>query len=360
MKELLRLKRVWLLALLPIAVLLTVIAVNSLAFAEGYALTVYSVLSKACNFITSLVPFSLAEWMVVIFFTSLLAFQILSVVKIIRSKGRRGFLAGKLGINLLCTVSVVFFLYTVTCGINYSRLTFAQVSGLDVRPSSADELEALCAELAFSVSELRPQVEGFPDSYATAQEAKRTFDQLEADYPTLKSGYGQPKPVLASRLMSWCDITGIFFPFTFEANVNVDIPAYNIPLTMCHELTHLRGYMREDEANFIAYLACRQSGNADFRYSGDMLAFVYANNALYSVDPERGNQVYSTLSQEVQQDFAENSLYWKQFEGPVAEVASAVNDTYLKSNRQTDGVKSYGRVVDLLLADYRQRHGLDK
>lgn len=66
--------------------------------------------------------------------------------------------------------------------------------------------------------------------------------------PPLPAGYGQPKPVMASRLMSYGNITGIYIPFTCEANVNIDVPDYSIPATMCHELTHLRGYMREEEA----------------------------------------------------------------------------------------------------------------
>ncbi|MGI6316524.1 MAG: DUF3810 family protein [Christensenellales bacterium] len=37
------------------------------------------------------------------------------------------------------------------------------------------------------------------------------------------------------------------------------------------------------------------------------------------------------------------------------EKAEARNDTYLKANQQTDGTKSYGRMVDLLLAAYRAR-----
>ena len=31
-----------------------------------------------------------------------------------------------------------------------------------------------------------------------------------------------------------------------------------------------------------------------------------------------------------------------------------MNDTYLKMNDQSDGVQSYGRVVDLMLAVFRQ------
>ena len=41
-------------------------------------------------------------------------------------------------------------------------------------------------------------------------------------------------------------------------------------------------------------------------------------------------------------------------DGKVAEVSNKVNDTYLKVNKQEDGVKSYGRMVDLLLAQYRE------
>jgi hypothetical protein len=52
---------------------------------------------------------------------------------------------------------------------------------------------------------------------------------------------------------------------------------------------------------------------------------------------------------------AADSAFWKQFDGKVAEVSNKVNDTYLKVNKQEDGVKSYGRMVDLLLAQHRER-----
>ena len=64
------------------------------------------------------------------------------------------------------------------------------------------------------------------------------------------------------------------------------------------------------------------------------------------------------MSDDVQRDLAADGAYWDQFEGPVAQVSNQVNDSYLKANEQEDGVKSYGRMVDLLLADYRQRHGI--
>ena len=159
--------------------------------------------------------------------------------------------------------------------------------------------------------------------------------------------------------MSMAQITGEFTLLTFEANINTLAPDYSVPATMCHELAHTRGFMREDEANFIGYLACRKSDSSEFRYSGVMLALVHAENRLYAADRELFFQVDALLSDGVRRDFAANNAYWARFEGPVAEVSTAVNNTYLRANNQSDGVKSYGRMVDLLLADYRQRHGME-
>ena len=141
-----------------------------------------------------------------------------------------------------------------------------------------------------------------------------------------------------------------------EANVNVDIPDYAIPAIMNHEITHFKGFMREDEANFIAYLTCIYSGNADFIYSGEMLALDYAARQLRSVSSSDYQRIMSGLSAGVIQDLRANSAYWNQFKGPIAEFSKSVNDAYLKSNHQFDGIKSYGRMVDLLLAYYRTRH----
>ena len=355
----------WLLLCFPAAALLLVLAEFVPGFAEWYATRPYRVISHAGNFLSGLFPFSLAEILLYLLIAAILFWLVFSIIQLIRKPdGRRKRLLRFL-MTPLCAASVLFFLFTFTCGINYSRCTFAQISGLPIQDSSVEELYELNVFLAEEVSSLRQQFpeneqgvmeSSFSSSSEKAEQARISYDTLEAEYPTLFSGYSAPKSVLASRLMSWCDITGIFVPFTFEANVNVDVPDYSQPATMCHELSHLRGYMREDEANFIAYLACRTSENLEFQYSGAMLAFVYANNALYGADSELGQQVYSSLYKGVQRDFAYNSAYWKQFEGPVSEISNTVNDTYLKANRQDDGVKSYGRVVDLLLADYRKNH----
>lgn len=362
LKNFLKLKRLWLLAFAPAALLLTLAAVNSPAFAEWYLTVIYPALSLSINAMSSLAPFSLAEILIVLLVVGSVVYLIIYIVKLIKGQNSRTNTLLKFIINPICLACILYFVFTLSCGISYYRYPFAQTCGLKVEAYSEAELIGLCNELANGVNTLRKDVKtdqnfimkrSDANIYVTAKKAQSAYDKISTDYPLLRAGYGQPKPVIGSRLMSYCNITGIFFPFTFEANVNTDVPDYSIPAIMCHELSHLRGYMREDEANFIAYLVCKKSDDADFQYSGEMLAFIYASNALYSADSSAANTLYSKLSDGVRLDLMNNSAYWKQFEGPVAKAAGTVNDEYLKANRQEDGVKSYGKMVDLLLAEYR-------
>jgi len=113
--------------------------------------------------------------------------------------------------------------------------------------------------------------------------------------------------------------------------------------------------MREDEANFIAYLACAASDCAEFNYSGALLAYIYSGNALYSADKDTYWEIRDTLSDVAKKDLAANNAFWDRFETKIAEVHDKVNNSYLQSNGQSDGTKSYGRMVDLLLAMMRER-----
>ena len=50
---------------------------------------------------------------------------------------------------------------------------------------------------------------------------------------------------------------------------------------------------------------------------------------------------------------AENAKYHAKYAGPGREALTKTNDAYLKANNQKDGERIYGRMVDLLLAQYR-------
>jgi hypothetical protein len=365
MTSLLKYKRIYFLVLIPISFLLTFIAKQNSKYTEiVFSKHIYKWISQLLSLITGLLPFSLTEILII-------TLPILAIVTLVRfvfllvvEKSKRKERAAKGFLNVLCFGSVMLFLFVMFGGLNYYRYPFSAYSNLVIRDSSIEELYTLTESLATQANQLRAQVPKTDDlgifqlsmsNRELAKMADKAYDILANDYPILGGNYGIPKPVQFSNVMSQTEITGIFMPFTMEANVNVDVPDYTIPATMLHELAHLRGFMREDEANFLAYLAGMKSENIELQYSSTMLALITSGNALYDQDTDMYFQIRDQYSQDVIKDIRANSVYWQQFEDTViSTVSNKINDTYLKANAQEDGVKSYGRMLDLLLAKFRE------
>lgn len=377
MKELVLRKRNVLLLLIPLGIILNEWAKSSAYIAEEvFAKRIYKIISQGIGFFTGWIPFSLAEFMVAVGTLVIVSLLIRQIVRVIRVKKvdmeeqenvgqiRFCFIMTALQ-NLLCLGSIIFFVYILLCGINYHRYSVQYYLGLSVENASVEELEGLLIELADRATSLRINLTEdengvyiFPMSKRElGKEAKKAYQNLAKEYEIFAGIYPAPKPVCFSKLMSYMQITGVFTCWTMEANVNMDISPYSIGSTMCHELAHLHGFMREEEANYISYIACLASDSLDLQYSGTMLALIYTGNALYGKDADRYFEVYRNhYSEAVVRDLVANNKYWDKFEDTkVAKTAEKVNNTYLKANNQTDGIQSYGRIVDLLLAEYRQR-----
>lgn len=347
-------------ALFLAALLLQLLARQSAAFAQVYRTTVYRLLVETLGRLMSLLPFPFVEIGLYLLLLSAAGSLVWLVWRLVcrREKWRQTLIQAVRAV--LLAVAALFFAYTVGCGINYHSRAFSAEAGFVTEPSSREELAGLCRALVEEINEAAAQIETDGDGCLLLQgeykeTARRAMAAVGEIYPSLSGFYPRPKGLLISRILSVQKIEGIYSPFTLEANYNQEMPAVNIPVTMCHELSHLRGFMREDEANFIAYLACRESGDPQFVYSGAILAFIHSGNALYGDGgQEEYWEIYDSLCETARRDLSRDSAFWRQFDGKVAEVSSQVNDAYLKANRQEDGVKSYGRMVDLLLAMYRQ------
>lgn len=356
-------KRVFILMLMPVSLLLTLYARFNLSFAEFYALKVYPIFAGAISFFSSKIKFSLAEFILIALIITIIIYFLITLTETVIKKSPQ--YLKNFFLNIAVSLSLIYFLFVLFCGINYYRNEFTYYSGLEIKESSTEELINLCEILINDANEARAKLNTSSDGTAelfdidysgTSERAKKSFDNISGKYDVLKGNYPPPKLVMFSNVMSHMRITGMFFPFTFEANVNADIPPYQVPSVMLHELVHLRGFMREDEANFISYLACINSGLDDFAYSGTMLALSYAMSSLYYEDYDAFLNLYGKYSEDVRNDLGYSSNYWKQYETRVAEISNKVNDSYLKANNQDDGVKSYGRMVDLLLAYYSGNH----
>lgn len=349
---------------------LTVCAREIPGFAEWYSVHIYKNLAGMFARVTGMAPFSIVEFGLYGLLAAIPISGVWMAVKAVHAE-KKAMLALRWASGVFLTASMLLFLYTVNCGINYQRESFSQKAGLAADQYTAEELKKVCIWLTGEVNDRAVQVQrnaegemilGTMQEQQDAEEFSKSslnaavcaMEKLAGQYPDMKGYYPRPKPVCVSEILSYQGLSGVYSPFTVEANYNADMPDYHIPFTLCHELSHLRGFMQEEEANFIAFLACSESERVDFQYSGYLLAWSYSMSALRRTAAEDWQELRAELSEIVETDLRENSRFWDSYDRKVAEVSDKVNDTYLKANGQNDGVQSYGKMVDLLIA-YTQK-----
>lgn len=348
-------------------------------FAEWYSEHVYPILVSVPGRFWGMFPFSVSEAGLYILLTAMFLSVAAMAVRIrrlrkskeggSREKGTEDRVPGAVETiaeivaswlsKVLLAVGILAFLYTVCCGINYHRRSFSEEEGIEKDRYTAEELKEVCRWLTDQVNTFADQVSRDDRGVMELDDredrgAVEAMYRLAETFSALEGYYPQPKKVAVSEILSYQGLTGVYSPFTVEANYNGDMAAYNIPFTMCHELSHLRGFMQEEEANFIGFLACIRSERTDFKYSGYLSGWVYCMNALYRTDRDGWQEVRQLLAGAAEPDLAANSEFWDLYEGEISRTADKINDTYLKANGQADGVQSYSRMVDLIVAYFGQ------
>lgn len=320
-----------------------------------YSRTVYPRLAALLSTATAPLPFALAD---VLLFAVLAVLLVLLTrwVRVYRMERRRAL--GLAVATALVGFGVAYLAFLLLWGLNYRREPLAMTLGLDTQPAPLEDLAQLAEELTAETNALRSGRAEEAGVFRldaglseTLRRAPRGFEDL-APLPPLPAA-ARPKPSLTSPLLARSGISGIFIPFTGEPLVNALVPASEIPFNASHELAHLLGWAREDEANFVAFVACRRHPDPDFGYSGALVAGLHAVGALSARDRQAAQRIVATRSPEVARDVAAIRAWRLKYEGALTRVGDRVNDTYLRSQGDPRGLESYGRMVDLLLAARR-------
>lgn len=321
----------------------------------------FKVVTVPLGFISSLVPISLTELLAVLAIPLAVFVIVLLVVKVKKSKSTKQTLlkAGRIAAG---TVSCALLMYMVCHGANFYRYPIERLMELDTSQKTADDLYNVCVWLAEGAAEARAELgiseeERFVFSESDFVELSRTnngYKALEKEYPFLWSSVLRQKPVMLSEAWSYTGITGMYFPFLVESNVNVAQPDYSIPYTAAHESAHSRGIAFENECNFLAFLSCINSEYPEFRYSGYMEAFKYCSNDLLSYDVELWAKTRQYCTPGMILDFTELNQYIDDHEGEVMDVSEEINDTFISIQGVPEGVLSYDRVTELILAYYQK------
>ena len=270
------------------------------------------------------VSFSVMEVLYVLAAVLVLAYVVWNITAVVRARGRRKRRAYSAVLGAVCAGLSVCAATCLLWGVCYYTDTFQDRSGIRAEEVSLPDLTAVTAWFAENLAQTADQV---------PRDEAGTFN--------------------ASLNEIFAGSTDIYQGAEDLSNINVDAPACLIPSTIAHELSHQRGIASEQECNFLAVLASTTSGDPVYEYSGWLMGYIHLGNALYQADPAAWQAIRDSLPDTVLADLASNNAYWASFEGAAADASQKVYDTILKGYGQEDGIRSYGTVVDLLVAYYR-------
>jgi len=320
--------------------------------------------------LTAPIPTSLAEWVILAVAITPLWWTFRGILQVLRR--RRGLLnaLGCFVTRLVMLVAVIVSVFYITWGFNYSRAGFIARQGWEDFDRTPDSDEAAAKELKEFAERLveetnRAFMEAFetndPGVPSTPPEGWRELDKrLESAYQQvgrlmdLHASFSAPrapaKPVLFAKAMSYTLISGVYSPYTGEANYNPLVPPCHLAHTIAHEKAHQRGITSEDEANFFGFLACIHAASTYARYSGWLMAQRQILGLLNRVDPEAARALADKRLPGIRRDLEAAAAFYQRYAGRVSQAQHRINDAYLKVNRVKGGAASYGMSARLILA----------
>ncbi len=362
---------------------LNIVSRNSKAFSDAFRRVVFTPFGSAYARFSGLFSFSVGERLLILGVITTVLFLIAGSSLVIRGLVRRKtetvvektgvlsrFFAGYCRVYAWIFV-VVALIMTCNCYILYHASSFRELylPEKEGREYSIAELAALREYCIDRANELAPTLPRDDAGYLTVVDADELehkageyMTKLGAEYSLLSGYYPDPKQFTFSDFFSQQYMAGYYFPFSMEANYNARMYISNVPATLCHELAHLKGFIYEDDASFIGYLACIDSGDPFFEYGGYLSVISYLNNDLYKSLGE-DMELYSSYKQcsdLVKQDriFLTEEA-WKEVESHAVistETLQKASDTFLDTNQKLNGIEEgiavYGNVVQRLLEYY--------
>lgn len=369
-------RRNWFLAgIYVLVVTVNMLSWHSKKFCDQIRKSIFRMTQYIQGHISSLFPFSVGEFLlmlaVLLAAAALALFVVLCAGRVTKESEKKETVrkfAGRYYCLLLWVIAVTSVVMSINCFVLYHCSSFSEMymPGSE-REYKVRELALVRDHVVRQCNELAEQMERDENGYIVYRGdmerlAVAQMERLGEEYPLFDGYYPDPKTLTFSGFFSQQYIMGYYFPFSMEANYNGTMYIANVPATICHELSHVKGFIYEDDANFVGYLACISSEDAFFRYSGYLSVLDYLNRDLYE---SLGNSreiylTYERCSPLVERDniFLTKEA-WEEVESRAifnTEMVKQTSRSFLETNLQVNGIEegiaSYGDVVQMLLEYY--------
>lgn len=354
-------KKKWLLllVLLSLVIIIRVIAANSVLVETQYSTGIYLHISAILRYIFGWLPFSIGDVLYAVLAVWILVKTGSSIHKIVRRKYTGGYLQTKL-FPFTVTLLLIYIVFNILWGLNYNRKGITYQLGITTEKYSTADIVLIDSLLVTKVNESKASLIEQGRKYYTTDETldavKKAYDKVSRQYPWLSYKPPSAKTSLWGWAGNYLGFTGYYNPFTGEAQLNTTVPKFIQPFTASHEVAHQLGYAKENEANFVGYLAATSSSDTLLHYSTYLDLYLYAQKNLYQADSNQAKHFSSQLLPQVKDDLKELKAFYAAHRSPLEPFFKWLYEKYLENNQQPAGLLTYDEVTGFLIA-YHKKFG---
>lgn len=346
-----------LLFLLSIAIGIRLFAANENIVESIYSTSLYTYIASFFRLLFGWLPFSIGDALYIAAGLYLLK-KLVTFIKYIRSNQIATIFKKEYLLSFFSKIVMLYIVFNLLWGLNYDRNGIRHQLNLNKQEYSKEDLVAINELLLIKVNECKTgsdkQVEKYDSPKKIFAKTYDVYKEVSGQYPFLQYKNKSIKSTFFGTLGNYMGFSGYYNPFTGEAQVNTTIPMFLQPYVCCHEVAHQLGYAKENEANFVGYIAATASGDSSFMYSAYLDLFLYANRNLRRTDSTAAKAFSEKLSEPVKNDIATVRDFYAKYQNPIEPYITWLYGKYLQSNRQPSGMLAYSEVVGDLIAYYKQ------
>ena len=261
-------------------------------------------------------------------------------------------------LQLAWLFTVAFAAFLLMWGLNYQRQPIEDRMNLDVSAEGRQELFDVGQRIVAGINRnfsTRDAASANGSSMMTIgqQGLYRAIEnsfQLEPSLGTAsQGGFSDPKPLIFSNVATWLDIRAVYIPYTGEATYNDKLLDCDLPFAIAHSKAHQRGYAREDEANFIAFVICIKSNEPYVRYSGYLHALKVLD-FLAKSDVQDTQAIKAQIAAGPAADVRARETFGASSKSSTfAPIADSIINIYLRANRIRGGLKNFSEDTPLIV-----------
>lgn len=251
----------------------------------------------------------------------------------------------------------VFFFYLLW-GFNYDRIPFEEKTGLVIPEITEERLVEEITRVQRLLVETRLLIPRADTSALDRKHFPEKSEKILRNYlvsSLQEMGYDTPGRVRGRRifpkgLLVAFGASGIYIPFVSEGHVDGSLLPTQLPPVLAHEMGHGYGFTDEGVCNLLGYLSCIRAKEPAIRYAGLLNYWRHLARSMYTLDKEKYKSFRDKLPLGVIADLKSIRINGEKYQAFFPNASRFIYDRYLKGQGISEGILSYDRIVELVMA----------